>query len=675
MFSQNCVLTNAALASAVALATFAGSSLALGQNTQPATADQKSAATAGAPISITTLAVSGKAVFKSGPDASPVELKPGQALTEMAEVFTGPKTIVQIKVGTGQVYTIDHTTRVLIKDAVKPATGKETTTLEVPYGRVRFDITSTKVANDVKIQTPDATLAVKGTHGIIEKLPGQSTRAYGGELNTGVFNVMHSTGIKVDVTKNHQTSGANAATAATADAKTFVQTEDSKSADKGTGGASGWTPSGGTLEEGDERNINGQNFKNLFPPNTGQNALAGDVAVGIDPNLGTVITVTGANGVTSVAGSGITGFLGTPQGAALMNTEYGPYLVAIDSEAGVQYAEGTTALRFWNPGDRTWMMLGTLGPLKVFVPDENGGHFVQSGYSFDGLGNLNGTLYASGVNPAQSEDPSQSTGNFGVFQLDMPTTQRGAMTARQMMSFPMLRAGGGLTGANSRGSMFAAAQFRNTDGSASGLVLLEIDPRINYVVNAWSAIEGDFSPGNAGHTSPGNAIPTTFHPSGVAFVGGQVILAGREGNQNASYTVRPTTGSDRFPTVTSHRVGPTVPSGTIAGEGGFAGSTPFPLGAADRNYARIAGVDPLWLGTAYSRNAARSGTFRRMVTDTILNHSPETRAYVNTPEFTAALGNAIADHYNQTDGVNSAISQFYSTFHVTNPNASRPFAR
>lgn len=683
MFSQNCVLSNAALASAVALATFAGSSLALGQNTQPAKVDDKPAATAPAAsaVTITTLAVSGKAMFKSGPNAAPAELKAGQALTELAEIFTNPNSIVQIKVGTGQVYTIDGTTRVLIKDAMKPASGKETTTLEVPYGRVRFDITSTKVANDVKIQTPDATLAVKGTHGIIEKKPGQPTRAYGGELNTGIFNVMHSTGIKVDVTKNHQTSGGKAQTAVAADAKTFVQTDDVKSADN-AGGDGGWTPSDGTLDEGDERQINSRYFKNLFPASQyphGTNALSGDVAVGIDPDQGMVITVTTPNGVTSVVGSGLTGFLGTPQGAALMNTEFGPYLVAIDDEAGANYISGTTALRFWNPGDRTWMMLGTLGPLNVWVPDDKGGgHFVQSGYTFDGLGNLNGTLYASGVNPVASTDPRQSTGNFGIFQLNMPTQQRGSMTAQQMMSFPMLRSGGGLTGANSRGSMFAAARFNSADGSApGGLVLLEIDPRNNYIINAWSQIEGDFAgtpaTGGANPRPAGPSIPNNFQATGVAFVGGQVILAGNVNGQNSQYTVKPPTGTNLQPTVTSVRA--STGTNAASGEGGYAGSSPFPLAGPDRNYTRIPGVDPLWLSTAYSRNAARSATFRRMVTNTIISHTPDAREHMGTTEFTTALQNAIADHYNQTDGVNSAISQFYATFHVYNANAPRPFAR
>ena len=182
MFSQNCVRSNAALLSVVVITSIAGSSLAFGQATQPAKADEKPAATTTAPApavattAITTIAVAGKASFKADPDASLAELKAGQVLGEMSEIFTNPNSIVQIKIGEGQVFTIDHGSRVLIKDAVKGANGKETTNLQLPYGRVRFDITSTKVANDVKIQTPDATLAVKGTHGIIEKLPGQAMR-------------------------------------------------------------------------------------------------------------------------------------------------------------------------------------------------------------------------------------------------------------------------------------------------------------------------------------------------------------------------------------------------------------------------------------------------------------------------------------------------------------------
>lgn len=669
MLPQMRVLSNAALISAVAVATLAGSSLALAQPaTQPAKPDEKAAATAPAvaKTAITTIAISGKASFKADEDASLVELKPGQALSEMSEIFTAPNSVVQIKVGEGQVFTIDHNSRVLIKDAMKPASGKETTTLQVPYGRVRFDITSTKVANDVKIQTPDATLAVKGTHGVIEKFPGQPTRAYGGQLNAGIFNVMYTSGIKVDVGKDKASSGDNPQIAAGADAKSHVKSNAaSKNADT-EDGVAGWTPSDGTMSEGDERVLNGQNSAFLLPHHGGANPLAGDTYVSIDPNLGTVISINSPNGATSVAGTGITGFLGTPQGSALVNTQYGPYLVAIDDNAGPNYASGTLALRFWNPGDRTWAFMGSLAPLSVWVTDSDGrGHFVESGYVLDGMGNLSGSLYASGVNPVASSDPNQSTGNYGIFQLTPPGQQRGAISARQLMSFPMLQSGGGLTGANSRGSMFAAARFNQTDG-AQGLVLLEIDPRNNYIINAWSAIEGDFTTSTSTHITPtGATLPGGFQASGVSFAGGTVILSGTAGGQPTTLSVR--IGNQNRPTATiaTARVGAAggaTRSNASAGEGGFNASSPFPLGTPDRQYARIPGVDPLWLGAAYSRSAASSRTFRRMVTDTIFAHTPGAQAYVNSPAFVSAVSNAIADHYNQQDGVNAALTQFYNSF-------------
>ncbi|MFT3684501.1 MAG: FecR domain-containing protein [Phycisphaerales bacterium] len=673
MFAQMRVVSNAAFASAVVLATLAGSSLALGQQgqtTQSAKADEKPAATtaaapAAAKTTITCIAVKGGVAFKADPDAGLAELKAGQVLSEMSEIMTTPDGLVQIKIGEGQVFTIDKNSRVLIKDAIKPASGKETTTLQVPYGRVRFDITSTKVANDVKIQTPDATLAVKGTHGVIEKLPGQRTRAYGGELNAGIFNVMYTTGVKVDVSKDKKTTGDSPLVAATADKASFVKSKLSATGDDTNRNGAGWTPSEGSMSESDERAMDGQNSQNFLPHHSANNPLAGDVAVGIDPNLGTVITITRANGTVSVAGSGISGFLGTVEGAALVNTAYGPYLVAIDSEAGPNYKDGTLAFRFWNPGDRTWTMLGSVSALDVWVPDEDGGgHFVRSAYNLDGLGNLNGSLYASGVNPVASQDPNQTTGNWGVFAVTGPAQQRGEMSLRQVMSFPMLRAGGGLTGANSRGTMFAAARFNQMDGSP-GLVLLEIDPRINYIVNAWSAVEGDFT--SAGGHGP--ALPGGFEATGVAFSGGNVVLTGNASGHSATVTIRP--GAESRPTarVISTRVGGT-PSRDMAGEGGFNASSPIPLAAADRNLPRISGIDPLWLATSYSRVSGNNRTFRRMMTDTIFAHTPSARAFADSPEFNTVLANAIADHYNQVDGVNSALSQFYNSILWQNGNVS-----
>ncbi|HYD01218.1 MAG TPA: hypothetical protein VEB22_08330, partial [Phycisphaerales bacterium] len=552
---------------------------------------------------------------------------------------------------------------------------KEKTVLQLPYGRIRFDVTSTKVANDVKIQTPDATLAVKGTHGVIEKLPGQPTRAYGGELNAGIVNVMYVGGVNVDVKKDQSSSGDHPQTAQGADADTFVQTGDEHSQDETSRQSAGWTPSVGGMDNGDGRSVAGRFMSKLFPPLPGphgQNPIGGSNYVSLDNRFGGTVTLHSMDGSAGTTiGSGLAGFFGTPQGAALVNTSNGPAVVAIDDSAGPGYASGTMALRQWNPSQRRWTIMGTLAPLHVYVPGgEGGGHFIDSAYSLDGLGSLDGTLYASGVNPATGVFAGDTTGNFGIFSLTPPSLRGGAVYAQQVMSFPALAAGGGLTGANSRGTMFVAAQFNLTSGAVPGMVLLEVDPRTNFIANAWSVADGDFTAGSGG------SVSTSFQPSGVAFVDGQVVLTGRTNNQTTTVTVRPTDSSNMFPVVTSTAYGPGAASNALGGEGGFNAAASFPITQAGHKVTPIPGVDPIWLATGYSRTAAASPTFRRMMRDTVLALAANSAECLPSGALNTALNNAIADHYNQTNGVNAALNQFYNSLpsnHPCNCNRARAF--
>jgi hypothetical protein len=683
MFAQTRVLSNAALVSAVVLATFAGSSLAMAQPaTQPATPATKvtpAPAPAVATPSIMVLATTGKVQYKADSNANLADLKVGQRLEQGAEIFVGTSSIAQIKIGEGQVFTIDRLSRVLIKDAVKAiGDGKNTTTLQLPYGRIRFDVTSTKVANDVKIQTPDATLAVKGTHGILEKLPGQPTRAYGGELNAGIVNVMYNGGVNVDVKKNDKSTGDHPQAAEGADADTYVHTGDKHSEDETSRQSAGWTPSVSSDHEEDARTAAGRYLGQFFQAHIdplGENPIKDNDYASIDFRQGGTVTLFDGNSPSGrTIGSGLSGFIGTPQGGAMVMTENGPAIVALDDSAGAGYTAGTMAMRQWNPGLNRWTLLGTLAPLTMNVPDtEYGGessHTVPVPYILDGLGNLDGTVYASGINTATGMEPSQTTGNFGIFQLNAPSMRGGSYHAVQRMSFPMLSAGGGLTGANSRGTMFVAARYNLSTGAVPGMVLLEVDPRTNFIANAWSVADGSFSSG-ASH------IDGNFQPSGVSFVDGQVVVTGSAGNRAATYTVRPNEATPFLPKITSATYGPIgTASHAMAGEGGFNATQSFPLSGPDRAVTPIPGVDPLWLGAAYSRSAANSPTFRRMMRDTILSMASDPNACALSAALQTRLPNAIADHYNQTSGVNAALNQFYASLpanHPCNCNAPRSF--
>lgn len=124
--------------------------------------------------------------------------KVGDELPEGAELETGIRSSVELRVkasdaadsapGAGQVFTIDRASRVLLREMLR-VERTDKTTVDLPYGRVKFDVTSATIANDVQIQAPDACLAVKGTRGLIDVAAGHPTEARGIEGNTGVFEV------------------------------------------------------------------------------------------------------------------------------------------------------------------------------------------------------------------------------------------------------------------------------------------------------------------------------------------------------------------------------------------------------------------------------------------------------------------------------------------------------
>jgi len=124
-----------------------------------------------APTPIVVRAVKGKVLYRNTPDAERKQAAQGDVLTEGTEISTTVNSAIELQVGVGQVFTIDRLTRIIIREAIA-SQGKETTKVAVPYGRVKFDVSSATVANDVQIQSPDATLAVKGTSGGMEVSPG-----------------------------------------------------------------------------------------------------------------------------------------------------------------------------------------------------------------------------------------------------------------------------------------------------------------------------------------------------------------------------------------------------------------------------------------------------------------------------------------------------------------------
>ena len=101
---------------AAKLAVVAGSVLGIGtgyaqEPAVPVRAAATSNATAGPavmPQAITVVAVSGKAAARAGSGGATRQLKAGDTLSENDQVITPTKSVVQIRVGEGQIFTIDR---------------------------------------------------------------------------------------------------------------------------------------------------------------------------------------------------------------------------------------------------------------------------------------------------------------------------------------------------------------------------------------------------------------------------------------------------------------------------------------------------------------------------------------------------------------------------------------
>ncbi|MCA9307566.1 MAG: hypothetical protein KDA16_13625, partial [Phycisphaerales bacterium] len=138
----------------------------------------------------------------------------GMNLKEGEWVRTGVNSLVNIRVGEEQVFSGTGIALISIdrmRKAVSEANQARTdeTDIRLEYGRLLFNVTSTAHANDVEIQAPDATLAIKGTSGGMEVISDQTSAAFGGEMNRGRFTVTYADGSIASINDNSESNSKN----------------------------------------------------------------------------------------------------------------------------------------------------------------------------------------------------------------------------------------------------------------------------------------------------------------------------------------------------------------------------------------------------------------------------------------------------------------------------------
>lgn len=190
----------------------------------PATlAPTASANPASASLTITIIEVHGKARVRPTPDA-PWQLAVADlTLDRAALIQTSLKSSVTIRVGETQLLTIGGNSSITVSAALDESSTTQTV-VNVSYGRVEFNIDSSRTANNVRIQAPDMTLGVHGTWGGIEHRGSTGTFVFGAVDNRGSFSVDWNSG-KRSAFRGSETANASITDPARAEAlRTTIDT-------------------------------------------------------------------------------------------------------------------------------------------------------------------------------------------------------------------------------------------------------------------------------------------------------------------------------------------------------------------------------------------------------------------------------------------------------------------
>ncbi len=634
----------AALLSSPVLAPALGQAPGPAEVAQAAGSDQPVGLTAqGAPTPIVVLAVKGKVTWRPNADAPLKTAAVGDVLPEGAEVFTSVKAAIELQVGAGQKFTLDRLGKFIVREAIA-AQGKEKTTVQVPYGRVQFQVSSATVANDVKIQAPDATLAVKGTTGGVEVSPGFPTLAFGGEFNRGVFDVDFGRGV-VSTFRGNEQATANLPNPAEFSQETrFVDINDI------------WS------HDGDEQFTIRDYQTVLFV----LLEIAIREAVPEAPfDVFLIDEATQDLYRADIFGSG--GFFGPLSGSSSAGRGVGTALFFPEGQAGLF----GTLLRL-ESGAGSAQLLGvdlnasdlTFSPLASF-----------SGFSgtLTGLGTLGDLLYA--VQDRGSVNPDYIS-ELTIDPLDNNMT---AVVPRMNLGVQLEDSLAGVTPA---GVLLVPGRLPTLGGRSNGAagvlganaVLFEIDPRNNYLSGAVSDISDSFEilpttsiePGlviNSVQRITGTSIVTDLQGTPILFV---TTLATVNGVPNTTLVNLFTIGADG----NSHLAAvarSTLQVEALAGESHGAVPASVVLAPAPSPSAIDSSLDPLFAALAYGPEAVQSGVLERLIVNQILATATDPSACASSSELTLNLATAIGAHVDQRSGAGAAIFDFRAGLPANHP--------
>jgi len=606
----------------------------------PATPPTGAAAVATASGKTTAVVVDvlGKVGIKSAPGQPFKAAEKGMTLNEGAEIKTVLNSAIIIRIGTAQLLTIDKMTTVALRQAINDA-GTERTLLDLPYGRVKFDITSTAVANDVRIQAPDATLAVKGTQGLMDATPGFATMASGGDMNTGQFNVTYSTGVTGVVTSNQTTTLDAPSPADQGVDTTGVDTGPAQSRDGDESQVVQRAPGGG---DSGNLALGGQATPPPPPPNQ---ASAQFFLNGLSGSTGITLVRINDNNSRAVLRSG-PGFSSSVDpnvnGLALSYGQQGnaPQVLALSSLAvggwrlsslllGDPMSSFVTLAMDNSPAAPSLLGLGTIGP-RVFAGGDGGGQ-IFSGY--------------------------------GIYEILV-----GSNSTQRRMDLPFIEVGDDIAGVTSRGSLLLfgvpdSTLGAPTPGFLSG-TLFEVDPRTNSVLSVVAQLNVGPTTVFADGLAPADIAGASV--VGISTVGGSYIVALSDGSgTNMFALVNPSaSGTATNPTIIRVSASMANVLGGLASETPNAPPAPRSFGAPTSQIDSF--LSPLFAQMSYTPQAAGNPFFRQLITGEIVRtaEDPSGCASIITPAMLAAF---LGAHTNQNGGVGQAVADFRASLTLGHP--------
>jgi len=604
-------------------------------------------------------AVQGKVDIKTTPDSAFAPAQQGQAVPPGATIRTGPKSAVQLLVADSQLLTIDRISTVTLEQAIRSGDVNRTS-VEMPYGRVLFNVTSTQFANDVQIKAPDATLAVRGTVGGIEFNGGRPTIAFGDASNRGRIEVAYATGAKTVISDSSRSTSSNPDPAMHKRAAAFVEGGDSGARDEGEESVLSRTPGwgllgpavlvgGGSVLTDGLRAISSSIPQSWFV----QAELTSGVLQRREIDSGRTQVVGVLPLALPIAGLAVVGDV--QRGFSVLMLEGG--------QRGLSPNEPDRAYNeLWalNIGDGTGRGISAQSQFTFigkFVDAEPGQAALRTPI-LTGLAAVNDALFSISASPgielAQTE----------LVRLHPATSQ-----VEPVMNFSGNFASLMLAGEPTRGSMYVVGREGGTDqtgGVFARMAVLEFDARNSYVVDSFSAAAGDFSVRSGTAINPSvnfaDLQADSLTVEGAAVVRGKLQLAVRAFDGQRQSETRLQVGLDPATNLSDRRPFlSTVAPGNTLGVSGIASAPPRGRGSSPVTLSNPEGpidttsINSLFAQMAYSRDSLRSGVLQRMVASEIINTSLDPSGCA-TSSLVSMIPTAMLQHADQTKGIGRTVA-------------------